>query len=376
MKKRFWIVVLFFVGVPMLVGAAEFRSGDQVAVGASETVADDLYAGGGLVTSAGVVTGDLYAAGGTVLVSERVGGDAVLVGGTVTVLGIIADDLRVGGGTIVVQGEVLSDVLIGGGVVRIGGRGVGGDVVIGAGDVRIDAPIKGDARIGGGTVYLNAPIAGNVEIDADRLVLGAGADLSGNLLYRSPKELVRESGAQVAGSISYEPRKASRTLGAGSIAAFISIVVLIKFLALFLAALLLSLFLRRYANELVEKAATRPLYEIGRGFIALSVLPAASVLLLVTIIGIPLGILGLLGFAVLLLFAGISAPVVLGSIVHRTLLRRPLYEVSWKTILLGVILYMILAVIPVIGWAVCFLFTLLTLGAIVNIKLSVLKEWR
>ena len=161
-----------------------------------------------------------------------------------------------------------------------------------------------------------------------------------------------------------------------SIAAFISIVVLIKFLALFLAALLLSLFLRRYANELVEKAATRPLYEIGRGFIALSVLPAASVLLLVTIIGIPLGILGLLGFAVLLLFAGISAPVVLGSIVHRTLLRRPLYEVSWKTILLGVILYMILAVIPVIGWAVCFLFTLLTLGAIVNIKLSVLKEWR
>jgi len=359
---------------PLASFAAEFRVGEQPSVAAQERITDDVYIAGGSVTSAGVIVGDLLAAGGSVVVSGDVGADANISGGNITILSNVADDLRVGGGTVVVQGKVGGDVIIGGGQVTVGGSGVGGDVVIGGGTVRIDAPVAGKMRIGGGTVFINAPITGDVIIDADRVTLGSAAVISGNLTYTATRELTKEQGAVVRGQTKFTER-VKPNVSAKALVALFSVWVLGKFLVLLVCALAVGLLFKRFSKEAVAKAAQYTFPAFGVGALTLVALPALSVFLLATVIGIPFGIIGLLGFAAALIFTCIISPIILGSAIHHFFSKRE-WEISWKTILLGTLVYSVLGLIPVLGWLLQALIGLLSLGVIAMIKWEIVKQWR
>jgi len=131
----------------------------------------------------------------------------------------------------------------------------------------------------------------------------------------------------------------------------------------------------RFSKEIVNIATTRAFFELGRGVVVLAAVPVISILLLITLVGIPFGILGLIGFAAMMIFSWIITPIIVGSVAYRYFSKKDL-EVSWKTILLGVFLYTLLGIIPLIGWLVKTLLILLALGSITALKLRIVKEWR
>ncbi|MEK7604613.1 MAG: hypothetical protein AAB442_02355 [Patescibacteria group bacterium] len=353
----------------------ELRVNEQPAVLTSERVTGDVYLFGGSATVLGDVTGDVVAGGGTVTISGKVGADIFAGGGNVTILSDVGDDVRVGGGNVVIQGKVGGDLIVGGGQVSISGSGIGGDVVMGAGMVRIDAPVEGSLKIGGGNVYINAPIRGTVTIEADKVTLGPSAILYQGISYRSVKELIKEDGAEVRGEVEYTPRASSQKARAALFAGLLSAWILGKFLVLLTCALVLGLVFRKYSKEVVARATERPLSELGRGLLAFITLPIVSVLLLVTVLGIPFGIFGLIGFFALVLFSWIVAPILIGSVVSRYVFGGT-DEVSWKTILLGTVVITLIGFIPLLGWVVHCVTMLISAGAIVAIKLQMMREWR
>ena len=361
---------------PVSALAAEFRTGEQPAVLASESVTGDVYIFGGSATSAGSVSGDVVAGGGNIVISGNVGSDVLTGGGDVTILSTVGDDVRAGGGNVVILGKVGGDVIVGGGQVNIGGAGVGGDVVAGAGTIRIDAPVAGSLKIGGGNIYINAPITGAVTImDADKVTLGPSAILYGDLSYKAKKELVKEDGAEVRGEVTYTPRAEGRAVPAAIIAGLISAWILGKFLVILTCALIVGLLLRRYSTEVVTRATQRPLLELGRGLLVLIALPIVSIILLVTVLGIPFGILGIIGFAALLLFMCIIAPIIVGSVVWSYFSNGDM-EVTWKTILIGVFVFQILGFVPFVGWLVQAIVALISAGVIASIKWEVIQQWK
>ncbi|MBI2612834.1 polymer-forming cytoskeletal protein [Candidatus Kaiserbacteria bacterium] len=357
---------------PQAGSAAELRSGDQPSIKAEERITEDVYIAGGNVSSAGTLGADLIAAGGNVLVNGSVGGDLIAAGGSVTVLGDVADDVRAAGGNILLQGKVSGDAVVAGGQITIGGS-VGGDLLAGAGTLRVDAPVSGDVRIGGGDVYLNSTVTGNVEVYAEQLTLGSGARIRGNLIYTAAKEATMEDGSAISGETTFKKRE--RTVSVGGIVAIISLALIATTFAQLASALLLGLVFRRYAVRLVELAAAQPLFETGRGLVVFIVLPVASMMLLWSLIGIPLGILGLLAFATTIMYLWIMTPVILGSFAYRSFFGGD-FDVNWKTILLGVFIYALLGIIPIVGWLAQFILMLLTLGAAAKIKWEIAKEWR
>lgn len=358
--------------MPTLGRAAEVRAGDQPSVKEEERLTEDIYIAGGNVTSAGALGADLIAAGGTVLVSGDVAADLAAAAGSVTVLGNVGDDVRAAGGNILLRSEVGGDVVLAGGQLNIGGS-IAGDLLAGGGAVRVDAPVSGNVRIGGGDVYLNSAISGNVEVYTDKLTLGKGARIAGSLTYAAGKEATMEEGAVVSGEVTFNKRE--RTVSVGGIVAIISLALIATTLSQLAAALLLGLVFRRYAVRLVETAAAKPLLEVGRGLIICIVLPVASLMLLWSLIGIPLGILGLLIFAMTIVFLWIMTPVLLGSFAYRSFFGGE-FDVNWKTILLGVFVYALLGLIPIVGWLAQFILMLLTLGAVAKMKWEIAKEWR
>jgi cytoskeletal protein CcmA (bactofilin family) len=366
------LLALFIVPVVSL--GATFRTGDQPSFPAGETINDDLYIMGGGVTSAGMVQGDLTAMGGNVLVSGPVTADLLASGGSVIVTSTITGDVRAGGGNIVIQGSVLGDVLLGGGQITLSGPEIGGDVAIGGGTISIEAPVRGDIRIGGGMVFINSAVTGNVRIDADEVKLGPKANIAGDFTYSAKEAATMEGGAVVAGKTTFNERE--RAAAKAGIAAFFTVWLLMKVLMALVGAFAIGLLLHRFSRELVATAAPQPWYEIGRGALIFIVLPIASIILLCTVIGIPLGALGLLAFAALMIFAHLAAPIVAGSIAHKLIWKPAGYVVDWRTILLGVAIIFVLSLIPFVGDLVKFGIVLLTLGAAMNIKWSAIKEWR
>ncbi len=369
-------LLLISLIVPIVVRAAEFRTGDSVTFGSGESIVNDLYMAGGTVTSAGTIQGDLTVAGGTLLVNGPVSADLFAGGGTITVLSEVVGDVRVAGGTIVIQGPVQGDVIAAGGQITLAGPKIGGDVAVAGGSVSIDAPITGTLRAAGGEVRVNAPVTGDVFIQAETVVLGPKAALSGKLTYSASKELRKDEGATVVGETKYTPNPDVRGAAKAGMAAFLSLWAVAKFFMILTGALLFGLLFQRYSRELVATAATQPLMEIGRGAIIFIVVPVASFILLMTVIGVPLGIMGLLGYALLLIGVSLLMPIVLGSVVYKWMAKTAGYVVDWKTIFLGVALYFVLSLIPVLGWIVNFGVFLITLGAMMNIKWAIAKEWR
>lgn len=375
MKKNLkYAVIALMLVIPALSLAAEFRAGNNPSIGKEEKITNDVYMAGGSVVSAGNINGDLIIGGGNIVISGDVGADIIAGGGNVNILSNVGDDVRAGGGTIVVAGKVGGDLMAGGGQVTISGSGVGGDMVVGGGNVRIDAPVAGNLFAAGGDVYINAPIKGNVKIEAEKITLGKNTVIYGNLTYKSNEEMTKETGAVVKGTVDFELRK-NKTVSPKVFAAIFSAFLLWKFFALLACALVIGLILRRYSKEIVAFATRRPLLELGRGIIVMIVVPIASILLFVTLVGIPFGIMGLLGFIIMMLFTWIVTPIIIGSVVYRYFSKGEL-EVSWKTILLGVFLYTLLGLVPLIGFLAQMLLMLLTLGSIFALKLQIIREWR
>jgi hypothetical protein len=206
--------------------------------------------------------------------------------------------------------------------------------------------------------------------------LGPNADIKGNLKYEAVKSVTIEDGGKVHGEIIFTELKGHNENAVTGILGFFTLVLVAKFLMLLTASLIVGLVFRRYNKELVEKATANPLKELGRGIVTLIVLPILSIILLVTIIGIPLGILGLLSFIMLCIFAVIITPIFLGALVYKWIFRKSDYIVNWKTILLGAIVYSLLGLIPFLGWIATSIFLAITLGAALNIKWQVVKSWR
>ena len=114
---------------------------------------------------------------------------------------------------------------------------------------------------------------------------------------------------------------------------------------------------------------------MGKGLVTLIILPFVSLFLFMTLVGIPFGIIGLLSFVMIIIFAWILTPIIVGSVVYRYFSKRD-WEVSWKTILLGVFLFTLLGIVPFLGSFAQMLLSFITLGSVVTLKFRILKEWR
>lgn len=364
----------FGVLVPLSAEALVFRGGDQTSVPASESISEDLYAAGGVVTIAGPLSGDFLGVGGTVLVNSSVSGDLFSAGGTITVIGNVGDDVRVSGGTIVINGNVGGDVVAMGGQVSLNSAEIKGDVVVFGGVININAPVKGDLRVRGGQVTINAPVSGSVDIKAEKVSLGSSALLSGAFTYSAKEEAKVTEGAKVLGETKYT--KLEKGINKKALAAFFSILLLIKFFALLVSALVIGLFFKRYMVKITDDITASPLLEFGRGAVTMITLPIGSIILLATIVGIPFGIIGLLSFPMLIIFGCLVTPIILGSIIQKKISKSFTHEVTWKSILYGVLIFFLIALIPFIGQLAVIIAVLMTIGAIVKMKWSIAKEWK
>lgn len=383
----FAFAVLALFCSPSISIAADHQKGNPSVI--SLPFSNDLYIAGGNVVVTDPVAGDLLAAGGSVIINSPVGADLMAAGGSLIVNSAVGDDLRAAGGDITLSSDIGGDVMILGGSVTIpSGVVVEGDVLVGAGTLHLGGTVRGDMRVDGGTVNFSGVVQGNAEFYAEEQVslngriegdtsfaardvsLGQSAGFGGNVDYWTQDGEMDFRSIPVAGSAQYNPElrrhkphhegSARRGMAAALGALFFG-TLLSGILATVLGVLLFKGTFRE-AGEVLHQNFWKGL---GIGIFTYLVLPIAAVLILLTLIGIPVGLL----FLALFLFSVIFGRVIAAMAFAAWMERRKVTTWSTGRLMLASIGFFILLklvnLVPFLGWVAVLLATFAGYGALV-----------
>lgn len=327
----------------------------------------DHFAAGRTVTVAQRVVGDLIVGGGKIIVQSEIGGDAVIAGGNVRVDGRVGESLFLGGGQVVVNGKVARNARVAGGQIEFGPSSeVAGNLSVGGGEVTLKGRVYGYLQAAGGKVLIDGVVDGDVEARAGELTLGPNARIAGTLRYASREAIQRDPAAQVQGQVERVeveggwpvPEDVERGMGRSG--------GWIWTLGLLVLAGVMVWAMPRFFVRVAETWRTRLPMSLLLGFVLLVCVPVAAVLCLITIIGVPLGLLTMALYPVLLLLGYVCTGIGLGqwgaARLRPTWSRSSVGQVT--AAVLGVLVLGLLARVPWLGGVVMFVALLAGLGAL------------
>lgn len=362
------------------------KTGEQVQV--SEQIAGNAYVTGGKIQVDSEVKGDLIGAGGSIRVQGKVYKDIVLAGGEIYMDAEAGEDLRIAGGKIQINQNVAGDLTITGGEITIAeGVTINGDVFIAGGKLWLDGNISGDLHLAGGEVFLKGRVAGNLKAHTGKLHLGGTVAGASKIIAQ---EFFVDSGARLEGDVVYWSKQGKQDLGdalangasatydaslrpkyneinwekgakSGLMAFFAFRIV--SGIVLILA--LIGLFSRFFAERagLARKFAAR---SFVRGLGVLIGLPLVSGIAMISIVGIPLGIVGFSAFTAFAMSAGALTSVVAAFELSKWK-QWPMENGKLFFLSAGIFLGLrLVGVMPVIGGLFNFVLTAIAVGHIIR----------
>lgn len=321
-------------------------------------IEDDLYVCEDTVIIKGVVLGDLLACGGLVEISGNVTGDVMVGAGSVIINGFVGDDVRVGAGTLIVNGVVGDDLVAGVGTMIIADNAeIGGDVVAGSGQMELKGDIGGNITGGAGVVTLSGNVGGDVELDVGELNVLPGASINGNLTYTGPNKAAIPAGVVGKDVLFTErPKREDERFGASSIIWWF-----IRYLFLLVIGLLVLAVFPNRAAAIAQSIPENPLKNIAIGFLLAVAGFLGSILLFITVIGIPLGLILLFMTFFVLYTARLFFGLWLGRIIFSRLGRE---SKPWMDMVVGLFVLFILTSLPWIGFLIYLLVTFVAIGGL------------
>lgn len=370
-----FILLLFLV--PILLFSQDEPEHDDsiIIVPRGEVINDDYYAWGGTIEIAGVISGDLYATGSQIFIDGTVNGDVLVAGGSVNISGQIAGDLRLIAGQTLITGSIeRSATLIAGNVEMTSPASIGRNLSALCGNMDLAGHLGGNGHIYASSLRLSDGIGGDLAAYVGRMRATSTTNIMGKLEYWSDQLALIAPGAVIQEGVEHHP-SFIYTLSQHAWLKWLRIgSKLATFLMNFFYSLILGFVFMRYFQHRLDRAframRTKPVQSLITGGLILIVLPLISLLLLMTILGVPFALtfiaINVIGFYTGKIFTMLYVSKWSLGKIHRE---------KWQKLgfLLILIAYFLVASIPYFGQAFVFAITLFGLGAIVTGRADLAK---
>jgi cytoskeletal protein CcmA (bactofilin family) len=421
-----FVLALLLVGIATPAQAFTSESGNNVVIEEGQVIEGDYYVAANTFTLRGTIKGDLIAFGTLITIDPTgvVEGDILGAGQVIYIRGSVQDDARIAGmllsiadsakidGDLVGAGyaiDMSSGSQVGGDMLFFGNTGaVAGSIagmfdVAGAG-LMMDGTVGKDmsAEVGAAqqappfdpTMFMQLP-AGSPPMPRTTygLAFGPNAKVGGNLDYTSPTEVQIPAGV-VAGQVNYTvtPTPAGKapppppTPAEKAFTWFVKVVR--NFVSLLIIGLLFAYLGPRCWRESLQTLKSKPWLSLLWGFLGyigyylLGMVITILIIFLMVILGfLTLGkLVGVVIFAGLVLLASLTlifylltsfmAKVVVAALIGMLIIG--LFASSWNEkafipLILGLLIYVLLASIPFLGFFVDLFAILFGLGALLLI---------
>lgn len=260
-------------------------TGPQFYSGLTVDVPDDVF-------------GDVYVSGQTITISGNVTGDVIAAGQTINITGDVDGNVRLAGQDVTISGDVARSATIFAGTLDIAGTGaLGTDLVGAAGEIDIAGTVGRDVQVGVGDLSINGVVGGN-------------------LTYTSDDDAEIAQGA-VSGTVERVAPPAPEEPSAGEQFAAWLLGLLYALVALSLITVFAAWLLPRLLHRVTDQLVPRPWKALLVGFVASIAVPLVLLLLLVTFIGAPLALSGLLVWITMTLATFVFGAYYIGRLVFR-----------------------------------------------------------
>jgi len=337
LKRIFSSVLLIVLLLSVPAAALYLKTGDNVVVPRGTIINDNLFAAGNEVNVSGRIKGDLIAFGGDVVINAQVDGNIMVGGGDITITGS-ARNIYVGGGDVTIAAKTRNDLLAGCGQIYIDKNArIGKDAFLGCGDAKIAGNVGRDVKIGSETMKVLP-----------------GAVVKGSITRYSQPDVSKKTAKYVNGfNLAHQ---------------------ILAFVTIFVMGILIIVFLPNQVKLIASKMTGEFWKSLGWGILSLIVVPLIVGLFLITVIGIPIGILLLIGYLFGIYIAGIFTSVVIGQWILGKL-GKPEVSLIWA-LLIGLIILQLIGLVPIIGWIAKFILFLWAFGALTATRFVTYNEAR
>ena len=279
------------------------------------------------------------------------------------------DEVSTTFGDVIVNDPVPGDVHSAFGDIRINQR-VGGDVNSGVGDIEVRAPVDGEVDAGFGDVYVDSVVGGGVDVDHGDLHLGSDASVEGGISHANG-EIWRERGYEVEGPIE-GPRIAEMNSDFGDSSGGIGLFDLLGWIFATAAFVACSVLLAVLAPGPLLAAARRaeesPGWSLLFGVASVPAVIVLSVVLAISLVGIPLLLLLAPAYLGLLFFGALVAAYFVGRKVVFATGRYRAGNVLAAVV--GAVIFSGAHLIPVLGHLILYALALLGTGAAILALIS------
>ncbi len=355
------ILLLIILMTQPVLAFTSIESSETVII--DDTIEDDILVAGNKIIIKGIIKGDVIVAGGSVDVSGNITEDLIIAAGEVSVTGNIGDDMRVASGTVIIEGNVEDDLISLAGETKVSDTGrIGGDLTSASGHLDMQGNVEGNVSASGDEVTIGGKIDGNVDINTEDLTVLPGAYISGNLEYRTHERANIPEGT-VGKDIRFIEEQYGDEDDSGSTLSSV-IWWIISYMALLLIGLLGIAILPEGMRNISSKTSDAPGRAFLLGLAIMIVSMVVVVLLFITLIGIPLGIIILILVITCLYIARIITAIWIGNYLFAQTNREP---GQMADLALGLFILLLLGEIPFIGGLIYLIATLIPVGNIFEI---------
>ena len=336
------ILLMTFNAVPAL--AFNARSGNIVTISSVEVIDGDLYVTGGTIIIDSTINGDLIAAGRTIMINGTVNGSIIAAGETVNINGEVTHAVRVMGKTLNISGTI------------------GRDLLVACRDFSMvsTAEIGGDLLLGAGTACINGLIKGDLNSGVNRLTIASTASIQGKLNYISGNEANIQSGAQIKGTINHKLPEVKEKQVAGIGLWWI----VIGFLMTLVLGIIIVLLAPIRVKAVTDSIRTRPWASLGWGAVILIATPIIALIVCITIIGLPLGLIALVLYAIAIYLTQLFVGLLIGQLIIGAFRGVETRAALVGALVLGLAILRLLRLIPFVGFFFGLATVLFGLGAI------------
>ena len=349
-------MVIFLVAMPAQ--AADLRSDDTIIIASGEVINDDLYLVGNRIIINGTVNGDVVCIGNHITMAGRVDGTITAIGITVEIEGDVTQSVQTAASNVTVSGEIGGDVVAAGDDINLTDQAtIGRDLVFAGRSVNVDALINDGIQGTGTKIVLNNVIGSDVEVGVDRLTITSTAVIQGDLVYTSENEATIQNGARIIGTTTHILAEHFEIPHIGLWASFIA------FLMTLVTGIVIILIAPKRARAVADAVKMRPLATLGWGALLLFVTPIALAIVFITIIGIPLSIMGAVIYGIAIFLSQVVIGLFIGYWILGHFSNIESRGLLIGAFVLGFTLLTLVRFVPYIGWIIWLATAVFGIGA-------------
>ena len=290
---------------------------DTYVLPAGQTIDNDLIVAGEIVRIEGTVNGDLIVAARLVEVSGSITGDILGFAEEIDVTGTVAGNVRTASRSLDIEGIVEGNVTAAGEILRVGpGAQVQGSFTAAGKKTILAGPVERDLLIAAQTLQIDSRVGGSALLAGEELAIGDGAVVEGAIQFYGEREPEVSPAAKLASPVSFEPVEEDEEGGS-------RLSWLAHFVYFWAAAFVLGTAFVLIGPGAAEAITAVHLPKHGRsllvGLLSVGGVAALAFGLMITLVGLPLGLVTLF-FWILGLYV---AQVYAGLYIGREILGRP-----------------------------------------------------